>query len=575
MSKPNSVNLSPAAWPRGEYERWMAAQNVDRTSAGEARGRNGAVTVAYNGLAARAGLEALKQGGTAVDAALTAALAQVALTAGAPISYFGIMSLVYFEAATGKVHTMNAEWNTVRGETEPLTIPGGFDFSSADALRGKGDPSGRTALVGGFMKGVGEAHRRFGRLPFASLFEPSIYICEHGMPVTALVAEQIAFRKNDLARRADTRSIFYKGDGGIYREGDLFRQPQAAQTLRTVAAQGADYFYTGAWAEKLVREVQAEGGRMTLDDLKDYQVLWSDAQVAELPGGYSLHMPPHPNAGTINLIEALNLAEAAKLADDGPWWKSGTSLRKAVEITSQMMAMFLPDAMLAQIYPGLDLSPQARVTPAHAQELWKRMQAGAKLARFAPAPPRHSDDVVAVDAAGNMAAITHSINTVFWGKTAIFIDGISISDAASFQQAQIAKVQPGERLPAPTETGVLFKDGKPHLAFASMGAGLHQRSFQGLFNVMRFGMSVPEAINAPDFYMPTTDPKTYTSTLAVPGGRFPKQVLDETGLAWREVPLAEARLGGEGKWVAISRDARTGQLEAASHNRNNSDACAY
>lgn len=79
------VDLSPANWPAGEYDRYMAAQNVDRTSAGTASGYNGAVTVAYSGLAARAGLEALKQGGNAIDAVMTTAMTQVALTAGSPI----------------------------------------------------------------------------------------------------------------------------------------------------------------------------------------------------------------------------------------------------------------------------------------------------------------------------------------------------------------------------------------------------------------------------------------------------------------------------------------------------------
>jgi len=80
----------------------MSAQDVDATEAGVATGTHGAVTVAYNGLAARAGLEALKRGGNAIDAALTAAVTQVALTAGAPISYFGILSPVYYDAASAR-----------------------------------------------------------------------------------------------------------------------------------------------------------------------------------------------------------------------------------------------------------------------------------------------------------------------------------------------------------------------------------------------------------------------------------------------------------------------------------------
>ena len=90
-----AVDISPANWPAGEYERFMAAQDVDRHTAGTASGYNGAVTVAYSGLAARAGLEALKQGGNALDAAMTSAMAQITLTAGSPISFFGMMSLVY------------------------------------------------------------------------------------------------------------------------------------------------------------------------------------------------------------------------------------------------------------------------------------------------------------------------------------------------------------------------------------------------------------------------------------------------------------------------------------------------
>jgi gamma-glutamyltranspeptidase/glutathione hydrolase len=160
-----AVDLSPANWSKGEYEKILNAQDVDRTEAGAATGRNGAVTVAYNGIAARAGLEALQQGGNALDAAMTAAITQVAATAGPPISYFGIMSLVYYDAKTKKAYTMNAEWNTVRGETEPLKIPCSISMGTEEGWRGTA-VSGRSALVGGFLKGVEAAHKRFGNSTF-------------------------------------------------------------------------------------------------------------------------------------------------------------------------------------------------------------------------------------------------------------------------------------------------------------------------------------------------------------------------------------------------------------------------
>ncbi len=567
-----NVDLSPARWPAGEYEQFMKAQGELRTEAGLATGTNGAVTVSYNGIAARAGLEALKQGGNALDAAMTTAVTQVAVTAGAPISYFGILSLVYYDAKTKKVYTMNAEWNTVRGENEPLKIPGSIGMHSEEALRGSA-VSGRTALVGGFLKGVEAAHKRFGNLPFKHLFEPAIYIAENGMPVTPALADKFRFRGEDLKRLPATRAIFTKPDGSLYQRGEIFKQPALAGTLRAVAAQGTDYIYKGEWARKLVAAVQADGGKMTMEDLAAYDVIWDEPLIANI-GEYQIQTNQPPNAGGVNLIEAQNLAIVSGLAAETHWTKSAASFRKALEITQMMNLNFIPEAALKQMYPGMDLSPAARTTLKFAEELWKRMQAGAKPYRFA-LPPKHSDDVVAIDKQGNIAAITHSINCVDWGRTAINIDGISIGDPGSYQQALIARIKPGSRLPAPTETGILFKNGQPVLGFASMGSGLHQRTFQCLLNITRFGMTVDEAINTPDFFLPGADPKAGTLTVYVPKGKFSKAVLDELGYAYKEFAAGESRFGGEGLWVGISRDPKNGTLRAASHNRNNSAAVAW
>lgn len=568
-----SIDLSPQTWPTGEYERFLAAQNVVRTEAGVATGTKGAVTVAYNGIAARAGLEALNAGGNAIDAAATAALTQVAVTAGAPISYFGILSLVYYDAASGRVYTMNAEWNTVRGETEPMSIPGSISLASEAGMRGTA-VSGRTALVGGFMKGIEAAQKRFGKLPFATVFQPAIAIAERGMPVTTALADKFRFRGEDLSRLPATRAIFMKPDGSRYEAGETFKQPALAATLRAVASQGADYMYQGPWATKLVDAVQADGGRMTLEDLAAYEVIWDEPLVAPVGNGYTLYTNPMPNMGGTAMIEALLLAEAAGLGSAPHWTKSGATLKTALDISQMFTLQYLPAATLNQMYPGIGFSPADRIAPGRAAELWKRMQAGITPFRWkTPTPAIHSDDVVAIDEAGNIAAITQSINCVDWGRTAINVDGISIGDPASFQQALIARTRPGTRLMSPTETGILFKDRVPVMGFASMGSGLHHRTFQALLNVTRFGMTVDEAINTPDFLLPVND--TDGRLIArVPKGKFPAAVLQDTGYVFQEIDATGMRFGGEGLWVAISRDPKTGMLRAASHNRNNSAAVA-
>src|SRR5688572_362997 len=469
---PVVTDISPAVWPKGEFERFMAAQNVDRTKAGVATGRNGAVTVAYNGIAARAGLEALAKGGNALDAAMTAAVTQVTVTAGAPISYFGIMSLVYYDAASKKVYTMNAEWNTVHGEKSPSTIPGSINMSSPEGLRGTA-VSGRTALVGGFMKGVGAAHARFGKLPFARIFDSAIYIADRGMPVTRHLAGKFEFRREDFARLPATKAIFLKPDGSTYKAGEVFKQPALAATLRAVAKEGTDYIYKGPWAKKLIDAVRADGGAMTLEDLSSYDVLWDEPLVGTI-GRYQIYTNPPPNDGGVNLIEAQQLAVAAGLGKGPHWTADGAALKNAIDISQVSALGYYPAAIKTQLYPGVDFSPPSRVSPAFAQELWKRIQGGANPFRWKPPAGSHSDDVVAIDKDGNIAAITQSINCVDWGRTAINIDGISIGDPGSFQQAAIGRTTPGGRLSSPTETGILFKDGAPLLGFASMGSGLHQ-----------------------------------------------------------------------------------------------------
>jgi gamma-glutamyltranspeptidase / glutathione hydrolase len=566
-------DLSPGRWPAGEEARYHGQQNAVRSTAGVATGTNGAVTVAYGAYAARAGLEALKQGGSAIDAALTTALTQVALTAGAPISYFGIMSLVYYDAKTGQISTMNAGWNTIKAEAAPLTIPGGVSLS--DEKRLGTVPSGRTALVGGFMKGVEAAHRRFGKLPFAALFDPAIHVATNGMPVTGKLAAQFIMRAPDLARLVATKAVYLKPDGSTYREGETFKQPALATTLRAVATRGADYMYRGPWAERAVAAVQADGGKMAREDLAEYEVIWSPPITGRV-GRFELVSLPAPNQGGVAMIEAQNLAVVAGFPALGHWSTSGAALRKAAEATQAWIVSLIPPAARKQLFPNRDFSDTARVTMAHAEAFWREIEAGKLPIKWGKDDtPKHSDDVVVIDRDGNMAAITHSINCVIWGKTAITVDGISIGDPGSFQQALIATTGPGKRLPDPTETGLLLENGVPVLAFASMGSGLHQRTFQGLANYALFGMPVDQAIDAPDFFLPSMSPALGGYVLSVPAGRFPPAVLGATGLPYQELATDEARFGGEGVFVAISRDPETGMLRAASHNRSNSAALAY
>ncbi len=215
-----------------------------------AEGRNGLVIGLTGQRSVAVGLEILKQGGSAVDAAMATSLTQVVEAAGSYISFAGILSMMYYDASTGRVQSLNACYNTPLEEKDPLSIP------KLDPFAGGAAPSGRAVLVPGFMAGVGAAHARFGKLPLARLFEPAIQLAEDGFEVDSSLAGYIQFRKDVLSRLPETRKVFTKENGKLYERGDLFRQPELAATLRAVAAHGTSYLYSGDWAERFVAAVR-------------------------------------------------------------------------------------------------------------------------------------------------------------------------------------------------------------------------------------------------------------------------------------------------------------------------------
>ena len=566
-----NVNLSPEYW-KSDYDNYYDKHHIKPTDEAVAKGENGAIAVGYYGLASRAGLEALKQGGNAIDAAMTTALTQITLDGGYAVSYFGVMNLVYYEAKTGKTYSMDANWNSILNDTVPKTIPGGIP----DPFHPDGDtrvPSGRSALVGGFMKGLEESHSRFGKLPFKQLFQPAIYIANNGFQIDEELALAIKMRKQELGRLADTKSIFYKSTDSIYREGDLFKQPVLAETLDSISRNGADYMYNGPWGERLVSAVQSDGGFMTMSDLQKYEVIWEKPLVKKF-GDYEINTMP--NNGGILIIEALNLAKASGLTHEKHWAKSSESLRKALTITQATMNFdFMSADKFSEIYPGIQRTDSSRVSQAYADSLWIRMNKGILPRNWKTQDYNSSDVVVVIDSDGNIAALGHSINTVLFGKTAITVGGITISDAGSIYRNDMAKIKPGTKLKSISKVGILTKDNKGVLGFSAKGGGMHHRSIQGLMNYIYYGMTIDQAVTSPDFFTAGRYHESRELYIRVPEGSYSKEILEGTGWYFQEISPNKARANGEGVWIGVSYNPVKKEITAASHTRSNSASVAY
>jgi gamma-glutamyltranspeptidase / glutathione hydrolase len=518
--------------------------------------RQGMVTGTTGSAAIEGGVEILQAGGSAADAALATALTQVCMAAGSWVSYAGIMTMVYFDAGTGQVHNMNAAYNTVRAETDAKSIPGLDPMELAKNLHaGSYTPSGRTALVPGFMAGVAAAHGRFGKLPFSKVFEPAIRCAEEGFEWSAGLAGQFSFRQEVLSRLPETRAIFTKADGSPYQPGETFRQPALARTLRKVAERGVDDLYRGEWARQFIAALQRDGGRMTLQELADYEVIWSEP-LHSTYHGYDLYVHGLPADGGVNLIEAMNLAEVGGLARLGRYSESPEALFTLAQICKP--AMLLKFAHLDEVL-GIDLSLLARTKKETAAQFWNAMQAGrVPTVLSSPQGPAHSDAVIAVDRWGNIAAVCHSINAVSWGASGINIEGISIPDSASFQREAIAAVPPGSRLPDPTNPGLVVLDGKPFMGFSSIGAGLHVRTVGALVNVLDFGMTPQQAIAEPSLGMLQFGPlEAGPPALSVGVNEFTPEFRARMGELGQPVIENDSM---RGYWLGVQIDPKTGEL---------------
>jgi gamma-glutamyltranspeptidase/glutathione hydrolase len=566
------VDLSPDSWPAGDLEFYSRLNHQYGLQNVLAEGTNGVVTGTTGAMAQRAGLEALIQGGSAADAVIATSLAQIALAMGSWVSYAGIFTMVYYDAANDSCYSLNGGYNTVLGEDDPMSIP-----VQEEVAAGEPNPSGRTALVPGFMAGVEAAHERFGKLPFAALFAPAIHIAENGYVLTQNDATRIVLRHKVLDRLPETRAVFTKPDGSWYTTGDLFTQPALAKTLRAVAEQGAGYMYTGTWAQKMVAAVRADGGRMTLEDLASYEAIWSEP-IRISYGDHEIHAPALPAQGGAQIAEVLHLAARAGLTDMGHYSESPEAFFWLAQMTNLFGLSFIPETMVSAMLSGADGSLAARLTPEHADRLWKMMSEGKFPLTGLPASkdPKHSDAVVAIDRWGNVAAVVHTINTSSWGTTGIFVDGVSIPDSAVFQQALIARTGPGRRLPDPTEPLIVARDGQPVAALASIGAGLHQKTVATLLNLIDFGMDIKAAVDEPSMHIPAYG-STGIGAQQVFEGDFCNHLLSdvrELGLGVIEVPNTWQTRAPRGYVIGASIDAE-GVRRGVATDTANGRALAY
>jgi gamma-glutamyltranspeptidase/glutathione hydrolase len=417
---------------------------------------------------------------------------------------------------------------------------------------------GRTILVPGFMKGIEEAHEKFGKIPFEKLFDNAIKIAVEGREWT--LEDDYNFKKweNTLTKFPETKSVFTKSDGTYYNIGDTFRQPELVRTLRHLSTEGADYMYQGEWAKKFINASRNMGSKITMKDMEDYEVIWSDPVHGDYHG-YDIYVPGKPGFGGVRLIESLNIAEIAQLSSQGHYTWSPCAMAGLFQILqASLYSSYFSTRQPDYFGDSIDLSYESRISKETSKQIWEKWLGmnDVDICNFRNNNSNHSAAIVAIDRWGNMVALLLSINTINWGFTGLFVDGISIPDPASIQQELIAMAGPGNRVPEGTVPGFVLKNGQPVLGFSCINSGNHNQTFTSLLDVLDFKMTPQESVDTPtigrfefiqDELNLFIEPDRFSDTLLTQASK-----LNVTFHEHREV------MGGG--WTGIYRNVETGKL---------------
>jgi len=456
--------------------------------------------------ASRIGVEILRQGGNAVDAAVAVGFAlAVTLPKAGNIGGGGFM-LVYLAE---RHRTIAIDYR----ETAPAaTTTDVFLNEKGEADPKKSRDSGLAVGVPGTVAGLALAHARYGsgKFTLAQLMAPAIALAREGFAVEDDLVDSLLLAEPRLARWPATARIFLKTAGGPLGEGDRLVQPDLAATLEEIARGGPRHFYEGPIASKIAASVRAAGGTMTAEDLRNYRAVVRKP-IRGTYRGYAVASMPPPSSGGVHLIEMLNILEGFPLGKLGTGTPSSTHLMvEAMKLAYADRAEYLGDSdqvkmpiarLTSKRYAA---SLRATIDPEHARP-------AREIHPNSTASGGNTTHFSVVDRFGNVVANTYSLN--FNYGLGLVADGTGIvlnnelDDFAAKPGAPNAfglvggkanAPGPGKRPLSSMTPTIVFKNGKPVLVTGAPGGSrIITAVLQVILNRIDFSMNIAQAVAAP------------------------------------------------------------------------------
>ena len=473
-----------------------------------------AMVGAQEPLAADVGVQVLKDGGNAVDAAVAVGFALAVTHPYAGNLGGGGFMLIRFAGGRSTFIDFRERAPGKASRNMYLDAAGKPTRESLDGWKSAGVP--------GTVRGFEMAHRKYGSRKWGELVEPAIALAERGFPVSYALAESLKSARN-LSQDPESRRIFLK-NGTYWAPGDTLTQPELARTLSRIAQNGVNEFYQGQTAQTFSESMARKGGLITLSDLKNY-VAVERAPLTGTYRGYGIIAAPPPSSGGVGILQMLAMLEGSG------YQKSGHGSAAEIEYLAEVMrryyadrSQYLGDPDFSKLRLGALLDPayvkrrRDSIDPKHATP----------SSQVLPGSPAGHDGgetthYNVVDSQGNAVAVTFTLNEGYGNGITVpglgFLLNDEMDDFASkpgspnafgLIQGEANAIQPGKRPLSSMTPTILTRDGKFFMAVgAPGGARIISAVLQVILNVVDFGMNAQDAVDAPRIHHQWQPDKLY------------------------------------------------------------------
>ncbi len=480
---------APPAEP-SEPQGIILADELKDLSVRDAKGMNGVIASA-NPYATKIGMDIMKQGGNAIDAAVAISftLGLVEPNASGPGGYG---TMLIHDAETGKQAYLDYMGTAPAALTQEI-------YESYDRAYTADRITGKAALVPGAVDGWLKALDEYGTMSIDQILAPVIELSENGYEISPHMVDVMMDNYEKLSTYEETAKVFLN-DGLPYEKGEIVVNKDYADMLRVIANQGSDGFYTGDIAQSIVDAVQETGGLMTKDDMANYKSVWREPIRTDYRG-YEVITAAPPSAGGVALLEALNVLEQADMKALGP------NSVESLQLMEEALKYAHADRYNLVGDPDyVTVNTEGLLSKEYAKFLYEQ-----KVQMDAPSPDQktaifdefesaHTTHFSVMDKAGNMVSTTNTISLYFGCGVVPKNTGFALNSATfNFSTSyDVNKVKGGNRARSTISPTVVLKDGQTYMAVGTPGGSrIPGTIMQVIVNVIDHGMGMQEAVELP------------------------------------------------------------------------------